>query len=175
MKRVCVFLTLLCVACGKKEATPPAAVPSAGQPSVSPTTAPPTSGPVLGTADDDTGTLRAQITELKQTSGGILMLKVTFLNTSASSIAPGTSQFSDLSASGGDVGGIHLIDPINKKKYLVLRDTQNKCVCSGYLPRLNPGERASSWARFPAPPEDVRKISVMIPSFPPMDEVAIAR
>ena len=103
------------------------------------------------------------------------MLRVSFQNTSASSIAPGTSQFSDLSASGGDVGGIHLIDPINKKKYFVLRDTANKCVCSGYLPRLNVAERVTSWARFPAPPEDVRKISVVIPSFPPIDDVAIAR
>jgi hypothetical protein len=177
MKPVCVFLVLLCIGCGKKgDDTPAAAVPSpAARPSAVPAPAPPASVPVLATTIDEAGTLRADVLELKQTSGGILMLRVAFTNVSPTSIAPGTSQFSDLGQSGGDVGGINLIDPVNKKKYFVLRDAEKKCVCSGYLPRLAAGERTTSWARFPAPPEDVRKISVMIPSFPPMDLVVITR
>lgn len=177
MKFLCVLCIVLYVGCGKKDGTSPAAVSSpAAQPTpASPAVVPPASGSVLAKTDDETGKMRAEVTELKKSSGGILTLRVAFVNTSNSEISPGTSQFSDLSQSGGDVGGIHLIDPVNKKKYFALRDTEKKCVCSGWLPRLAPGERVMSWVRFPAPPEEVGTISVMIPSFPPRDEVAIAR
>jgi hypothetical protein len=103
------------------------------------------------------------------------MLQLAFVNTSPSSISPGVADFSDLSQTGGDVGGIYLVDPVNKKKYFVVRDSEKHCICSGYLPRMAPGERANSWARFPAPPADVQKISVMIPTFLPMDDVAISK
>ena len=40
---------------------------------------------------------------------------------------------------------------------------------------LKPGERVNLWSKFPAPPEDVQKISVVVPHFGPMDDVPISR
>ena len=37
------------------------------------------------------------------------------------------------------------------------------------------GSRANHWAKFPAPPDDVERISVLVPQFAPMDEVPLGR
>jgi hypothetical protein len=73
------------------------------------------------------------------------------------------------------VAGVHLIEPVGKKKYLVVRDTENKCDCSRGVKDVAAKSRANLWARFPAPPENVEKIAVVVPTFSPMDDVAISR
>jgi hypothetical protein len=73
------------------------------------------------------------------------------------------------------LGGVTLVDIAGKKKYEVARDSARRCLCSGNLSRLDPGARLSLWAKFPAPPDDVQKISVLIPFFPPIEEVPISR
>jgi hypothetical protein len=54
-----------------------------------------------------------------------------------------------------------------------VRDTENTCVCSQKVPNIKSGSRASLFAKFPAPPPDVQKISIVIPHFVPMDDVPI--
>jgi hypothetical protein len=49
------------------------------------------------------------------------------------------------------VGGIHLVDPVNKKKYFVVRDSEGKCLCSTEVEDVHAGGRANLWAKFPAP------------------------
>ena len=79
---------------------------------------------------------------------------------------------------GGDFGtisGIHLIDAANKKKYFVVRDTDKACVCSSNIANIAAGSQSVLWAKFPAPPDDVQKITVEIPHFPPFEDVPITR
>ncbi len=68
-----------------------------------------------------------------------------------------------------------MIDAAGKKKYFVARDTEKTCVCSRSVPNIASKSRANLWAKFPAPPEDVQKITVVIPHFIPMDDVPIGR
>jgi hypothetical protein len=68
---------------------------------------------------------------------------------------------------------LNLIDAANKKKYLVVKDSDGKCVCSELKEDLNKGTRFNLWAKFPAPPADVQKISVIVPSFEPIESVPI--
>ena len=75
----------------------------------------------------------------------------------------------------GSVGGTHLIDAVGKKKYFVVRDTENACLCSRSISNIKPKTRASLFAKFPAPPDDVQKITVVVPHFTPMDDVLISR
>jgi hypothetical protein len=79
-----------------------------------------------------------------------------------------------------DVSGVYLIEPVGKKKYLVLRDTEKRCVCTIGLVRAGeslkgivPGQDTTLFAKFPAPPADVSKMSVVIPHFPVFDGVPL--
>ena len=74
-----------------------------------------------------------------------------------------------------NIGGVHLIDAVGKKKYLVVRDSQDQCDCSRNLKDLAPKSRVNLWARFPAPPDNVEKVTVVVPHFSPMDDVALSR
>ena len=66
-----------------------------------------------------------------------------------------------------DASGISLLDPVNLDRYLVLRDTEDECLCSrlqGGDFRPGPGERVHLSASFPAPPDDVTSVTVETPA-----------
>ena len=71
--------------------------------------------------------------------------------------------------------GVTLVDGANKKKYFVVRDTDTNCLCSRDIKDIAPKSRVNLWAKFPAPPDDVQKISIVIPHFGPIDDVSISR
>jgi hypothetical protein len=68
-----------------------------------------------------------------------------------------------------------LIDGTNKKKYFVMRDGDGACLCSRNVPAIATGSQAVLWAKFPVPPDDVQKITVEIPHFPPFEDVPLTR
>ena len=73
------------------------------------------------------------------------------------------------------VDGIHLIDPVGKKKYFVVRDSDGACLCSREIQGIAAGAQSVLWAKFPPPPDDVRKMTVEIPHFPPFEDVPVTR
>jgi hypothetical protein len=79
-----------------------------------------------------------------------------------------------------DVSGVYVVEPQGKKKYLVLRDTNTRCICStgvfrsGSSSGLTRGTAATFFAKFPAPPAGVTTMSVVIPHFPVLDNVPLA-
>lgn len=133
---------------------------------------------VLATTDGEYPDVKVEVTELKRTSGNTVTLKFTIINDSSEKMGfsydfgeegkYGTIDFNS-------VGGVNLVDAAGKKKYLVLRDSNGKCVCSRNLNGVEPGSRAKLYAKFPAPPESVEKITVEIPHFIPMDDVPISK
>ncbi len=166
--------------------TAPAAAPTAQAPGTAPVPQGPQAPapapaalpatPVLATAEGETPGSRIEVTELKRVSGDTVMLKFTLINESDSKLG-----FSNNFASKefenydyGTIGGVHLVDAVGKKKYLVIRDTEKLCVCSKKLTDLDPKSRINLWARFPAPPTTVEKIGVVIPHFSPMDDISIS-
>lgn len=154
-------------------ASPDAAPAATTAPPATPAPAP--TAPVLASSDGEAPGLSAAVTELKRGSGGTLTLKFVMINNTSEGIRLGGSY----GAGGGNaddhtVSGTHLIDAVNKKKYLVVRDTDNRCVCSRVESEIPVGGRMNLWAKFPAPPEDVKLISVMIPHFAPMDDLPIS-
>ena len=132
-------------------------------------------GPVLASTDGDKPGIRVEVVELKRTSGDTLNLKFAMINDSDHDMDFGYD-FGDGSTSDiSTVGGAHLIDAAGKKKYFVVRDTENACLCSRGLKWIKTKTRANLFAKFPAPPDDVQKITVVIPHFTPMDDVPISR
>ena len=48
-------------------------------------------------------------------------------------------------------------------------------MCSREVEDVHPGNKANLWAKFPAPPPDVTKVTIEIPHFQPMDDVPISQ
>ena len=171
--------------CGKQEEKPATgeAPQSAGSPpgrtsgSPAPATTVAPSIPAIATADGQTPGVRAEVQELKRGSDNTLTLKFSIINDSDKNLGFGydfgdeDNHIKDF----GSIGGVTLIDGANKKKYFVVRDTESNCVCSRGVKDLKPQSRANLWAKFPAPPDDVQKIGVVIPNFGPLDDVPISR
>jgi hypothetical protein len=109
--------------------------------------------------------VRVEVRELKRTSGDTLTLRVVVVNDSDQKfrVAEGTSL---------SVPKIYLLDTANRRKYTVARDEKAKCICSP-SPVVKAKSRKEIWAKFGAPPEGVRKLTVVIPQFAPLEDVPI--
>ncbi|HXM75631.1 MAG TPA: hypothetical protein VN971_02555, partial [Thermoanaerobaculia bacterium] len=145
-------------------AASPAAAPAA-----------PASSAVASTEGEKPG-IRVEVTELKR-SPSALSLKFTIVNGSEKAMGFGYD-FGDSEHSIKDfssVGGVSLVDAAGKKKYMVVRDSEKACICSRDVKDLPAGSRVNLWAKFPPPPEDVKRISIVIPHFAPMDDVPISQ
>ena len=112
--------------------------------------------------------------ELKRTSS-TLTLTFTAFNTSDKEF--GTQGVFDGDTFGRfrHVGGIHLIDQESKKKYFVVTDSDGSVLCSNNIANIAPKSQITLWAKFPAPPPEVRKITVEIPHVVPIEDVAIVQ
>ena len=132
---------------------------------------------VIATADGEKAGTRVEITELKRSSDNNLTLKFAMVNDGPDKLGFGYDygdpqhNIKDFSS----VAGVTLVDGANKKKYFVVRDTEDNCLCSRDLKDVSAKSRANVWAKFPAPPDDVQKISIVIPHFGPIDDVPISR
>ena len=132
---------------------------------------------VIATADGEKAGTRVDITELKRSGDNTVTLKFAMVNDSPERLSF-NYDYGDPQHSIKDfnsIGGVTLVDGANKKKYFVVRDTENSCLCSRGLNDIPAKSRGNVWAKFPAPPDDVQKISIVVPHFGPMDDVPISR
>jgi hypothetical protein len=129
----------------------------------------------IATTDGEAPDTSLDIHELK-VSNGTVMLKFTVKNDGAGTFDPDTMADNTVAkADYHSVSGVYLIDPANKKKYLVVYDTDGHCICSRDSHNVASKTSANYWARFPAPPDGVTKIGVVVPHFVPMDDVPLSR
>jgi hypothetical protein len=68
---------------------------------------------------------------------------------------------------------VHLLDAANKKKYLVVKDSAGKCECTQIRGNVSKNEPVNLWAKFPAPPESVQKVTVVVDGFEPIESVPV--
>ena len=158
-------------------ASAPSATPQGPAPATAPEPAPqaPQAKPALASADGETPGARVEVQELKRVSGGTVMLRFTMINDGDKTLNVGYDFGAGSTSDFGTVGGVHLIEPVGKKKYLVVRDSESKCDCSRGVKDVAAKSRANLWARFPAPPENVEKLGVVVPHFSPMDDVPLSK
>ena len=173
------LLLAMALGCSNKEPAPQEAATSAANTqaeAASPQAAHPSGIPPLATAEGTTGGVRVEVTELRRSSGGTANLKFAIINDSDQPVSVGDlPELLDVATrSSYEIGGVQLIDPVGKKKYFAARDSEGKCVCSTFA-SLAKGARANHWAKFAAPPDDVERISIVIPHFSPMDDVPLSR
>ena len=124
-------------------------------------------------AESSTPGYRAEAVELKRdgTGGVTLTLKIYNDGDKKGDLA------CELRADGGEpcrqITGVYLIDGVNKKRHLVMRDADGKCICTDTLSDVAPKGSVTVWAKFPEPPNDVSKMTVIVPLFLPLDGVPV--
>lgn len=180
MPRICSSLLVLfagvsLISCSSSRNPATGSTPApASAPAPPPTSAPQPAATVstnaLATQGEYPG-IEVAIQELKRTSS-TLTLKLVMANHSNQSFA---TYYYFAETEGHSVDGIHLIDPVGKKKYFVVRDSDGACLCSREIQAVGPAGQSVLWAKFPAPPDDVQKMTVEIPHFPPLEDVPVSR
>lgn len=103
--------------------------------------------------------------------GGFLTISGTVRNGTGAPWLAGEwkSDESELSKSAGSMAGASLVDSKEKKKYLILRDTSGRCLCTLFEGGVDPDETTEWFAQFPAPPEGTTKVQLQLPTMPPAD------
>lgn len=124
-------------------------------------------------AEGETPDVRIEVRELKRTDGDTVTLRLRLVNESGDEFGASCSMREPgKNDDCGTFSGAYLLDAANKKKYLVVRDSEGKCVCSG-VDNLADGKKMNIWATYPAPPAGVEKLTVIVPLFEPIDGVPI--
>lgn len=122
------------------------------------------------------------VNELRRVEGGNVILVFSVRNEGAEDVSFGGSYaekgyFDTGVYQSYDMSGVQLVDVKNRKRHLVLRDSERRrCICSGWLvtDQVPPGEEAVLFAMFAAPPANVTAVNVVVPHFPVVKGVPIA-
>jgi len=133
----------------------------------------------LGIQDHEIEGVEVILMEVKRTSGDTITVKWRYRNKTKENkeLLKSSSSWSDAYRFSLNA---YLIDPVNKKKYLVLKDEKGNPIAARHelkqlVITLAPGQTISTWAKFPAPPAQVEKISIYIPSVPPFEDIPIIK
>ncbi len=194
--KVCASLlatVLMLAGCNKKEEpksgtasnveskAPQAAPPSASQPTTSTARADASSGTgtkaiqtqVGMTGDVEVDVVKASIQE------GILTVTLSYRNTGSQNV-----ELKQI-----DLDDVYFISEAEKKKYHVLKDDKEAWIASpvargklgtetGFGVKsvsISPGSKAVVWFKFPAPPENVTAVNLVVPDVMPFDKLPVSR
>ncbi|MFI0237229.1 hypothetical protein [Streptomyces sp. NPDC016845] len=119
-------------------------------------------------AESKDGDVTVSINSATRDQGGFVSVTGTVRNDGSGSwmAANWQSDETELAVNGGSLSGASLVDQQGKKKYLVLRDTTGRCLCTKFT-RLRSGDTATWYAQFPAPPEGTTEVSFQVGAMPP--------
>lgn len=120
-------------------------------------------------AESKQGDISLAITSAVRDSGGFVTVSGTVTNGGSRLwvAADWRGDENELRQNASSVAGASLVDQTGKKKYLILRDTEGRCLCTRFVGGVKSGETAEWFAQFPAPPEDTTKVSFQVGSMPP--------
>ncbi|MFE0541723.1 hypothetical protein [Streptomyces sp. NPDC058891] len=128
----------------------------------------PDSGTVLAEVKGENG-LTLTVTSAKRDGGGFVTVEGSVTNNTDSIwvAANWRGDERELSKNGASIAGASLIDQKGKKKYLILRDTSGRCLCTQFTGGVQQGATAQWFAQFPAPPEGTTDVDFQVGSMPP--------
>ena len=123
-------------------------------------------------ADTEWDGISVELTSVTRGDGDMITIKFKYTNSGSKK-----ANIGNLGQFGHDNMATHVyyVDAKNKKKYLVVKDAEDKPIASNmqYF-ELEAGASRSGWAKFPAPPAGVDKITVYLPGAPPFEGVTLA-
>jgi hypothetical protein len=122
----------------------------------------------LAVEDHEVPGVQVALMDVRRTSGDTVTVRLQFRNTTDQEVS------NSLFYSDGIVAAMYLLDNDSKKKHLVVRDAENKPVgFIGRTPEIPAKGALAVWARFPAPPANVSKMTISVPGIPPFDDVPL--
>jgi hypothetical protein len=127
---------------------------------------------VIQTQETNAEGVVGELTDCRR-SEGVLTIKVRFRNTSNK---PEHLTFINWNASGADNPKFYVT--AGNKKYFMLADADGTVLSTNSTgasveANLAPGKTYLWWAKYPAPPTDVKKINFMMPVASPFEDVPI--
>lgn len=155
-------------------ATPPAAESTPPAETSSPAATPAASGTAgtvatpqpIGVEDHEEAGVQVALLDVRRTSGDTVTVRLQLRNTNDKNVT------NSIFSSSNFVDAMYLIDGTNKKKYMVVRDADNKPVgYYGQSQTIPAKGTVSVWARFPTPASP--KIMVSVPGAPPFEDVPV--
>ncbi|MEU0373263.1 hypothetical protein ABZ070_23935 [Streptomyces sp. NPDC006283] len=148
----------------------PAPGPDGGdKDSAAPEAAPSTPSEPIATVKGDKG-LEMSVFSARRDDGGFLTVDGQFKNTSSVGFTVpvnwnGMEQA--VASTGNSLAAMTLVDSKGKKRYYVLRDTDNRPLTTyAYGNLIKAGDTLAFFAQFPAPPADTTELALQFPGFP---------
>ena len=127
---------------------------------------------VIDTVDAQWSGVQTDLLEVRRMSDNTIRVRWRWRNTGDNEVALYAHDAADLLRS-----ETYLLDPANKKKHLVVTDPGGRPIGTdiGSSFTVKPNESYAAWAKFPAPPANVEKITVVIAKTPPFEDIAIGK
>ncbi|MFJ1899301.1 MULTISPECIES: hypothetical protein [unclassified Streptomyces] len=108
------------------------------------------------------------INEVKRDSGGFVTVSGEIKNTGDAMRSMNGMEGSEsaiVAQNPNSVAGAMLVDKVGKKRYYVLRDTENRCLCTTAITAVQAGDSTPVFMQFPAPPSTTTEVDFSLPSF----------
>ena len=132
----------------------------------------------IATAEHEVGGVEVALMEVKRTTGDSVTIKFRYTNKTTD------KKKLDHGGQGLDAWrfawAAYFVDPATNKKYETLKDQDGNPVAANHQQfgtgiTLAAKQVVNTWAKFPAPPSDVEKVTVYLPGAPPFEDVAVAK
>ncbi|MEV0849948.1 hypothetical protein AB0J21_29410 [Streptomyces sp. NPDC049954] len=147
---------------------PVAASGNQGEPSEEPSQ--PTADKTLSEVRGENG-ITLTITAAMRDSSGFVTISGSVTNGTGRgwTAANWTGDEKELVNNGGSMAGASLVDGAEKKRYLILRDTEGRCLCTKFTGGLLRGRSTDWYAQFPAPPKETTTVTFQVGAMPPAE------
>ena len=132
----------------------------------------------IATANHEVVGVEVALLEVKRTSGDSVTIKFRYTNKTTD------NKKLDHGGQGLDAWRFawdaYFVDPATNKKYVTLKDQDGNPVAANHQQfgtgiTLAARQVVNTWAKFPAPPPDVEKVTVYLPGAPPFEDVPVAK
>lgn len=109
------------------------------------------------------------ITRAERQSGGFLTVEGTLHNGGNDTWRSGSwsGDEEELAQNPFSMAGASLIARDEGKRYLILRDTEGRCLCTVFTTEIDAGETVSWFAQFPEPEASTKEVDFQIGRMPP--------
>lgn len=115
-----------------------------------------------------------EVIDAHRTVGDTLLVRLAITNRGAAPLAP-QYEFASAAApeEAGKISGIYAVDPNGETKFPILRNAQDRAICSRIDPAIAPGERRSVFAQLATPPDTSSSVHIVFPHAARIENVDI--